>query len=217
MLIKNIKIQVISKRKKLCIIFSLLLFFLIVLYFFPLPFKTGGKEEPELGSKHISVSCNIKLNVIELKHSFYFTTKIFPPLYHILLLPLLPLWAELQSPLPGLLYSPVTMLHSCSCYRSVYSYAVARMISLKHIYYLTLQLLPTSIRVKAKIPKMIYKTQHNLFLPSLWPLLLLLTTHKPRWPPHCSHTCQDICFFLTQECFCSYIHQVPPLLPSGFT
>ena len=47
-------------------------------------------------------------------------------------------------------------------------------------------MLPTSLRVRAKIRDMICKAPHDLFLLLLWPLVLSLTVLTSCWPPHCS-------------------------------
>ena len=47
-------------------------------------------------------------------------------------------------------------------------------------------MLPTSLRVRAKIRDMICKAPHDLVLLLLWPLVLSLTVLTSCWPPHCS-------------------------------
>ena len=47
-------------------------------------------------------------------------------------------------------------------------------------------MLPTSLRVRAKIRDMICKALHGLFLLFLWPLVLSLPVLKSCCPPHCS-------------------------------
>lgn len=80
------------------------------------------------------------------------------------------------------------------------------------MYYFTPHCFPLHSRVKAKIPKMIYKVLHYLLLSPLWPLLFSLIELESCWPPHCSSntpgwSCfKAFAFSFSGNVFCSDIH-----------